>query len=93
MPAGINLSPQVSPRMLAELERLGRKLGIPLQTLELLGQNAKVARQFIVMARAGRGAEYLASLNLQHLARLLESRERGFAFHVAGVPSGVAPVA
>lgn len=79
--------------MLAELARLGRKLGIPLQTLELLGQNAKVARQFIMMARAGKGAEYLASLNLQHLERLLESRERGFDFHLHGPPPGVAPVA
>jgi len=92
LPSAMNMSPQVSPRLVAEVERLGRRLGLPLSTLELIGQNAKVAREFIVNARAGKGAGYVATLNLENLQNLLDSRERRFGFHLTELPRGVAPL-
>lgn len=58
-----------------EVERQARRLGLALSTLELLGQDAKVARDFLRAARRGQGLAFVDKLDHTALERVLSARE------------------
>lgn len=73
----LSYSPGIGPRLVKEVERQARRFGLPLSTLELLGQDAKVARDFVRAARRGRAREFVDLLDATALERALTARELG----------------
>ncbi len=67
----------VAPRLVLEIEKQVRRLGLPLATLELLGQDGRIARDFLRSARLGRAREFLDALDSTALERALAAREHG----------------
>jgi hypothetical protein len=63
----LDYHPSVPPALVAHMERLGRRLGLPLDTLELLGQEASVCQGFIEACGAGREREFLDLLDRDDL--------------------------
>lgn len=76
-PLKVTSNPEVPARLAKEVERVVRRLGLPLETVELLFQDAKVARDFLRAAREGRAPAYVQSLDARALERALAARELG----------------
>lgn len=73
-------APGTLPRRLTDRVRQeARQLGLPLDALDLLAQDAKVARGFLRAARQGRGLSYVNHLDRAALERRLHERERGIS--------------
>jgi hypothetical protein len=64
MALNLAYSPSLPPAIIAEMERSGKRLGLPLDALEGLGQNEVLCRSFVEAARRGEVAR------LQELANL-----------------------
>lgn len=79
----------VSPRLLAAVERAASRVGLPLSTLELLGQDTRVAEAFVEAEARGRARDYLANLDVRALEVALAARRRRAAEEP---PPGVFPV-
>jgi hypothetical protein len=58
---------------LAAMERAGKRLGLPLDTLELLGQERALCEDFVRAARDGRASAFLGLLDLEELRAALRS--------------------
>ncbi len=73
----LDYNPAVSARLIKELERRVRPLGLSLDTLELLGQDTRVALAFIRSAQRGEASDYLARVDMDALRRILRDRTAG----------------
>lgn len=71
----LSYHPGVGAKLMGEVERQARRIGLPLSTLELIGQDAKVARDFLRAARKGQGPAFVDRLDRLALERLLAARE------------------
>lgn len=71
----LSFHPGVAPRTRAEVLRQGRKLGLSLSALELLGQDPKIARDFLRASRRGRARAFVDGLDHTALERALAMRE------------------
>lgn len=66
----------LSPRLVAAVEQAARRVGLPLSTLELLTQDARVAVAFLAAEARGQAHEFLASLDPAALETALKARAR-----------------
>lgn len=86
----LSYHPGVPERFIEEMERAARRLGLPLDKVELIGQDPKVARDFLRAVRSGKGAAFVDGLDERALERLLAARELGKR---SPAPKGVRDVA
>lgn len=54
--------PDVPRAMLENMEHLGRRLGLPLEALERIGQSLDLVERFILACEGGWGAEFGSAL-------------------------------
>lgn len=66
----------VPDALLREMERHGRRLGLPMETLEVLGQDEHVCRDFVRHAEAGGADLFLQDLDLDALRIQAAERRR-----------------
>jgi len=55
----LDYGPDVPLAVLHALERAGRRIGLPLHQMELLGQDEQTARGFVAAVEEGRQEEYI----------------------------------
>jgi hypothetical protein len=69
----LNYSTDVPVRLIEELERHGKRLGVSLTALERIGQDLALAEGFILASEAGRGMDFARAVEFgENLARFLE---------------------
>ncbi len=87
----LDYNPAVSARLIATLERRARTLGLDLDTVELLGQEARVAVAFVRATRAGDAHSFVARVDFDALRRMRKSRlDRGSDLDAADFDFGLA---
>lgn len=72
----LDYGPDVPKRLIEALERYGRASGLSLVEIERLGQDPKAAAGFVAAARRGEGRAHLLKVDMEALARVLETRHR-----------------
>jgi hypothetical protein len=73
----LDYHPGVPKEFVTEVERAARRLGLPLDALELICQDAKVARDFLRAVRAGNGESFVEALDARALEEALTARGSG----------------
>jgi hypothetical protein len=82
--------PAIPPALLARMERIGRRLGLPMATLELLGQDATVCEAFVrATADGGDRLAHLLDFALLHAA--LERRDHAAVAQALAAQAAVPP--
>lgn len=72
----LDYAPGVPRRIVAALEKYGRANGLGLVEMEALGQDPRAAAGFVAAARRGEGREFLKTVDMEALTRVLETRQR-----------------
>jgi len=70
----LDYDPSVPRDLLVRVERRARRLGVPLGTLELLGQDPGVAAAFLATRRAPAARTFVDTLDLARLESLRTAR-------------------
>jgi hypothetical protein len=70
----LNYAPVLSEELVYELERAAQWNGLPLDRLELLGQDPETAQAFVDHVAQGQADAYLDTVHWQRLEALRESR-------------------
>lgn len=71
---GLDYAPDVAPRLLEAMERAGKRTGISLEHMELLGQTETAARDFVHAVEAGEEDEFLDHIYWDTLAEVRAAR-------------------
>ena len=74
--------PSTPRATLAAMERAGKRMGLPLEVLERLGQDERLCEGFLEAVRDGTSAGFLARLDgLRPAAELVEAVPKGPLLH------------
>ena len=75
----LDFEPTLPADVRVDLVMAAQRCGIPLQQLELLGQDESVARAFASSVRAGTGRAFLTGCDWDRLERLYDGRRKARA--------------
>ncbi len=72
---GLSYAPHLDATTAFELEHAGRRYGLALAQIELLGQSHVTATNFISAVRTGTADRFLAGVDWDHLEHLYQSHK------------------